>query len=42
MNYLYKNWGQGQSEARGELIQGQDSAPDKVYIWEPSPGHGLE
>ena len=28
-------------KARGELIQGQDSAPDKVYIWEPSPGHGL-
>ena len=29
-------------KARCELIQGQDSAPDKVYIWEPSPGHGLE
>ena len=24
------------------MIQDQDSAPDKVYIWEPSPGHGLE
>ena len=28
-------------EARGKLIQGQDSAPDKVYIWETTPGHGL-